>query len=92
MLHISEQVLQRPLLVGFYFKRHSLMLENLPANLRCEEQILPGAAKKLGMIHDTDPVQLVHRNLNVVGVGTTRAIDRVNNLYLISLNIINELN
>ena len=40
----------------------------LPANLWREVQILPGAAEDLGMVHNTHPVQLVHRHLDVVGV------------------------
>lgn len=47
---------------------------DLPANLRLEVQILPGATQILGMVHDTHPVQLVHGHLDVVGVGPEKDV------------------
>lgn len=44
------------------------MINALPADTRREEQILPGAAQELGVIHHSNPIQLVHGHLDVIRV------------------------
>ena len=39
-----------------------------PAHPGGEVEVLPGATQGLGMVDHADPVQLVHRHLDIVGV------------------------
>lgn len=47
-----------------------------------EIEVLPGATQELGVIHHSHPVQLVHRHLNVVRVGSEKNIIQLDSIFL----------